>query len=114
MKLSTELPVFEAYARLRRSAASVDVSCLRKPRQPFGIEKGLTHNRAWCAAVALICFDFNYGDLIRWLEGEYTNAHRDWSKVSDAANAVQDAVPPMDTLASTSIKHSKLALKVFR
>jgi len=45
-------------------------------------------------AVALIHFDFNYGDLIRWLEGEYTNAHRDWSVVSDAMNAVRSIDPP--------------------
>jgi hypothetical protein len=28
------------------------------------------------------------------MEGEYTNAHRDWSSVSDVINAVRDISPP--------------------
>jgi hypothetical protein len=67
---------------------------LRLPRQPVGLEQGLTHERTWRTAVALLCFDFNYGDLIRWMEGEYTNAHRDWSSVSDTINAVLDILLP--------------------
>jgi hypothetical protein len=67
---------------------------LRLSQQPVGLEKGLTHERTWRTAVALLRFDFNYGDLIRWMEGEYTNAHRDWSSVSDAINAVRDILPP--------------------
>jgi len=45
-------------------------------------------------AVALLSFNFNYGDLIRWLEGEYTNTHRNWATVSDAISAVRDIPPP--------------------
>ena len=44
--------------------------------------------------MALARFDFNFGDLIRWLEGEYTNAHRDWAEVSDALNAVHSIPVP--------------------
>ena len=45
-------------------------------------------------AAALIRFNFNYGDLIRWLEGEYTNAHRDWSAVAAAIEDVRGLSPP--------------------
>lgn len=40
---------------------------------------------------ALMCFDFNYGDLIRWLEGPYTNAHRDWDETFSLLETVRDA-----------------------
>jgi hypothetical protein len=93
-KLTDKMPVFLAYARLRRSTVEVPIRMLRLPRQPVGLEQGLTHERAWRTAVALLRFDFNYGDLIRWMEGEYTNAHRDWSSVSDTINAVRDILPP--------------------
>jgi hypothetical protein len=88
------MPVFTAYARLRRSAVSMDIQQLREPRQPIGIKKGLAHKCAWLAAVALLRFDFNYGDLLRWMEGKYTDTHRDWSTVSDAINTVRDIEPP--------------------
>jgi hypothetical protein len=52
------------------------------------------HEQAWKTAVALLHFDFYYSDLIRWMGGEYTNAHRDWSAVSAAIDAVQDIEPP--------------------
>jgi hypothetical protein len=54
----------------------------------------LTHEQAWQAAVALLCFDFNYGDLIQWMEGEYTNAHHNWWMVNDVINADCDIEPP--------------------
>ncbi len=90
-KLSDKMPVFIAYARF---TVSVAVQPLRKLHQAPGIEKGLTHDWAWCVAVMLICFNFNYGDLIRWLGGEYTNKHRDWTTVSNATNSVHDIRPP--------------------
>jgi len=63
-------------------------------------------------AVALIHFVFNYGDLIRWLKGEYTNAHRDWSTVSDAMNAVWSINPQKGTRALILITLFKPALMV--
>jgi len=29
-------------------------------------------------AAALLRFNFNYSDLIRWLQGPYTHAHCQW------------------------------------
>lgn len=86
--------VFQGYAVLRRSSATVSIRSLREPRPAHGTFEGLQHDRAWRMAVALIRFDFDYGDLIRWLEGEYTNAHRDWSSLSDTINAVSSIPPP--------------------
>jgi hypothetical protein len=60
-RLSDDMQVFIACARLRRSAVSTDIQQLRERHQPIGIEKGLTHKHAWRAAVALLQFDFNYG-----------------------------------------------------
>ena len=87
-------PAFEAYARLRRATTTVSIKCLLEPRPQPESFTGLQRDRAYRMAVALMRFDMNFGDLIRWLEGEYTNAHRDWTHVSDAMNAVMgyDAV----------------------
>ena len=93
-RVAAAAPGMKAYAKLRRSAASVSITCLRDPRPPPETFTGLQRDRAWRVAVALIRFDMNFGDLVRWLEGEYTNAHRDWTKVSDALTAVRDIDPP--------------------
>jgi hypothetical protein len=36
--------------------------------------------RAKLYACALLWFNFIYGDFVRWLSGEYTNRHRNWTK----------------------------------
>jgi hypothetical protein len=70
------------------------IHSLHFPRQQIGIETCLMHEWAWKTAVALLCFNFHYGDLIRWMGGEYTNMHHDWSAVSAAIDAVRDIKPP--------------------
>jgi hypothetical protein len=82
--------MFVAHTRLRRSELTTTIRSLHFPCQQIGIETGLMHEWAWKTAVALLHFDFYYSDLIRWMGGEYTNAHRDWSAVSAAIDAVQD------------------------
>jgi hypothetical protein len=42
----------------------------------------------------LIRFDFDLDDTICWLEGEYTNSHRDWQQLADTMNAVRSIEPP--------------------
>jgi len=91
--LAEASPAFEAYARLRRSSATVSISVLRDPRPPPSDFQGLQHDRAWRMAVLLIRFDFSVGDSVRWMEGEYTNKHRDWTTFSDAINAVRSIEP---------------------
>jgi hypothetical protein len=92
--VSLASPPFLAYARLRRSAAHVEIGSLREPRPPPSAVTGLSHDRAWRMGVALLRFNLNYGDLIRWLGGEYTNAHRDWTDMSNTLTALQDIPPP--------------------
>lgn len=52
-------------------------------------------------AVALLRFNFVYADLIRWLQGPYTNAHRDWDDVFTSLEHVTSTTarhghPPVD------------------
>ena len=51
---------------------------LKRPRRPPEEEPQLDPTRAKYMGAALLSFDFDYGDLVRWLGGEYTNQHRDW------------------------------------
>ena len=93
-KVALAAPPFLAYARLRRSTTTVSIGCLRDARPTPEATVGLCKDRAWRMGVALLRFDFNYGDLVRWLGREYTNAHRDWSTMSDTLNALEDLDPP--------------------
>jgi len=45
-------------------------------------------------AAALLRFNFNYGDLIRWLKGPYTYHHRDWSALQGCIKIVENIPPP--------------------
>jgi hypothetical protein len=56
-------------------------------------------------AVVLLRFDFDPGDLIRWLEGEYTNEHCDWSLLSDTMNAI-NSIPPLPGYPSLDFEHT--------
>ena len=87
-------PPLRARAFLRRSAATVSIQSLKQPRPPPAQIQGLQHDRAWRMAVALLRYDFDYGDFIRWLEGEYTNHHRDWSEMAQSITAISDIPPP--------------------
>ncbi len=40
--------------------------------------------------IGLLRLKFQYGDLICWLGGEYTNQHRDWSATFEQMSAVRD------------------------
>jgi hypothetical protein len=69
-----------------RASAFAPTTCYRRP---------IDHSRSWLIAVALLRFDFDYGDLVRWLGGEYTNAHRDWADAFQQVGAVRHCkVPP--------------------
>jgi len=46
-------------------------------------------------AAALLCFNFNYGDFVCWLGGEYTGAQRDWDATFDIVDSVRtSSIPP--------------------
>jgi len=45
-------------------------------------------------AAALLRFNFNYGDLIRWLKGPYTYNHRDWTALQDCIKVIENLTRP--------------------
>jgi hypothetical protein len=67
--LAATYPVFKGYAILHHSASTVSICPLCDPRPPPHTFQGLQHDRAWHMAVVLIQFDFDYGDMVQWLEG---------------------------------------------
>lgn len=88
-KLASATPVMRAYALLRKDALLQSVAELRAPRPPTS-GAGISRRRARLMGCALLRFDFHYGDLIRWLGGEYTNEHRNWGSTFQAVNALKD------------------------
>ena len=73
----------------RVHAAVTSVSCLRVPRPFPSKPKSINRPRTRLFGSALMRFDFIHGDMVRWLSGEYTNRHRDWT---DTFHRLQD--PP--------------------
>jgi hypothetical protein len=45
-------------------------------------------------AAALLRFNFNYGDFVRWLGGEYTGAQQDWDATFDIVDSVRSSSIP--------------------
>ena len=83
------------YVRLRRRAflRRNMIDYLRLPRGPPTSDP-LSNSRSLDMGCVLLRFNFIYGDLIRWLGGAYTDAHRDWNHVFDQLNLVADCEPP--------------------
>eukprot|EP00980_Cylindrotheca_fusiformis_P020541 scaffold7617_cov143-Cylindrotheca_fusiformis.AAC.2 len=69
---------WQKYAALRRKACTKSVAWLRYPRSDVAMAR-MSQGRALSHTMALLRFDFDYGDFIRWMGGEYTNRHRDWN-----------------------------------
>ena len=67
------------YAFQRSHAALNSVATLRDqrppPTKPISIDKPQTR----LFGSTLLRFDFIHGDMVRWLAGEYTNRHRNWT-----------------------------------
>jgi hypothetical protein len=80
---------WRAYVHLRIRACRVSISTLRLVRPPPTSASATTldQTRAYLYACALSRFHFIYGDFIRWMSGEYTNRHRDWTKDFQAMSA---------------------------
>ena len=85
-------PVFRGYAKLRQTAASLDLRPLLQPRLPPD-KSPIDQHRVTMMGCALLRFNFNYGHLVRWLEGPYTNQHRDWDETFATLETVKGAQP---------------------
>jgi len=91
-------PIMRDYASLRRDAfvhRPLIREALQAPRPPPEEVPPLCPFRARFMGAALLSFDFDYGDLVRWLEGEYTNQTRDWDALREhmAAATAQQQKP---------------------
>ena len=91
-------PEWLFYAHLRRDSVRTSVAPLRAPRTST-IPSSIDHHRAHLNTLCLLCFDFYYGDMLRWLGGEYTKQmkdwHTDWQALLDARVCpLPDDYPP--------------------
>ncbi|CAJ1939814.1 unnamed protein product [Cylindrotheca closterium] len=92
--------VWKKYAELRRFACVTSLKSLQLPRLLMADEKvptTLDPHRAWLNSAALLRFDFNHGDFVRWLGGEYTNKGRDFNLEWDVIEShLKSKVLPSD------------------
>jgi hypothetical protein len=96
-----ELPAVRKYAHLRATATWTSVSDLRHPVLPKMHPTRLSPRDAALNGMALLRFDFNYGDFMRWLSGRYTHRYRSWNTVfdkivNDRHHAPLPTQPPVD------------------
>jgi hypothetical protein len=84
---------FDAYAIWRAQA-------LREEKQSLLLElptptsAPLSINLVRKNGCALLCFDFIYCDLVRWLEGEYTNCNVDYGTMFNNLNDLRTTKMP--------------------
>jgi hypothetical protein len=84
----------QEYAKLWLAAASTSLAILQQER-PLVSNEPINKQGSWLLGVALMHFDFEYGDLIRWLGGEYTNAFCNWEEAFQTIDTVRyQKVPP--------------------
>lgn len=87
-------PNWLRYHLLRQTACVQSVASLRHCRPPVGNPLHLSMSRSVLYGCALLLFHFIYGDLIRWLGGEYTNRHRNWDATFQELAGVCSQPPP--------------------
>ena len=86
------LPI-NGYRILRSRAASAPIHQLRRPRAPPD-GSPLDPQRVDLYAMALLRFDFNYGDFIRFMGGEYTYDTHHWDKTFEFLDMFEHHLPP--------------------
>jgi hypothetical protein len=86
-------PVMHDYVALRRFAVTESIASLKHQRLPPGKPKKLDPVLAHRYGTALLRFNFVYGDMIRWLGGEYTNRHHDWQQIFNDIESRATSVP---------------------
>mgnify|MGYP002812740232 CR=1 FL=1 len=85
---------WHCYAILRTRMATTTLSHLRLHRDhPTYVAYSL-RQRGIRLGMLEIAFDFNHGDVIRYLGGEYTNKHRDFQEVYDTMECIKAEDPP--------------------
>lgn len=82
-----------AYAKLRLKASSANLSPLLEQR-PQADSSPIDETRVQLMGCAFLRFNCDYGDLIRWLGGPYTDEHRDWHDTFAKLESVRNCPPP--------------------
>jgi hypothetical protein len=80
------------YAKLRETAATANLDSLLHQRPPPD-GSPIDESRVQLMACAFLRFNCDYGDLIRWLEGPYTDYHRDWEATFQELEQVRHCTP---------------------
>ena len=91
--LCAAAPAMKAYARLRHFAESVPLESLIELQSMPPVDAlspDISAIRAYKMAAMLLLFDFDVGDLIRWLGGAYTHEHIPLDPIRRAVNATKD------------------------
>jgi len=91
--IASAMPTIANYATLWVAATHLDLLSLRASR-PSSDATSICKDRAYRMAAALLRFNFNYGDFVPWLRGEYTGAQRDWDATFDIVDSVQTSLVP--------------------
>ena len=86
------------YARLRLDASTTCLLGLRRTHRADedNIPTKLNLDRARFNSMALLAFNFDYGDFQRWLGGRYTNSLRRWDSVFRSLWHQRRRYPPWD------------------
>jgi len=87
-------PAICSYSRLHLVASSAAIHHLLEPCPAPAPDKPTDKTRLAHMAAALLRFNFNYGDLIRWLKGPYTYNHRNWTALQDCIKVIEQLPPP--------------------
>eukprot|EP00980_Cylindrotheca_fusiformis_P017027 scaffold5212_cov116-Cylindrotheca_fusiformis.AAC.1 len=113
-------PFWFLYAALRKRAVLRSLAPLRLPRSKDhpnpAVSEGLSMSRAVLHSAALLRFDFDYGDFVRWMGGEYTNQSRDWNSewkhiLNLPCRQLPAGYPPPDYVAAFRIQTEGAPLK---
>eukprot|EP00980_Cylindrotheca_fusiformis_P008874 scaffold1899_cov112-Cylindrotheca_fusiformis.AAC.1 len=113
-------PFWFLYAALRKRAVLHSLAPLRLPRSKDhphpAVSEGLSMSRAVLHSAALLRFDFDYGDFIRWMGGEYTNQYRDWTReweiiLNTPCRRLPAGYPPPDYVAAFRLQTEGAPLK---
>jgi hypothetical protein len=99
---------FHPYAIIRQRAASRLLFHLKQQRldpandqspqrlDPANDPSPICQEQVYDMGAALVRFNMNYGDLLRWLGGEYTYQYQDRSLLTDLVETIRSAATPPD------------------
>lgn len=87
---------WRSYAALRTRTAFTSLSVLRLPRDHPVLAAFSLRERSIRLGMLEILFNFEHGDVVRYMQGEYTNSHRNFQEVYDAIECVKTKATPTD------------------